>query len=118
MLATIVLLLLCSLTALAGIPLILKLVPPNEAFGFRTERTLAHKKAWYRVNKFAGYALVLASLVTVLAVVLGSNTVLRPFWRQLLLFVALIGTGYGATLWYERDLWRRRRSARTQRSTA
>ncbi len=118
MLATVVLLLLCSLTAIAGIALILKLVPPNEVFGFHTERTLAHKKAWYRVNRFAGYALVIASLVTVLAVVLWSNTVLRPFWRQLLVFVLLIAMAFGATLWYERDLWQRRRSARAQRSPA
>ena len=103
MLSTVVLLLVCALTAIAGVPLILKLIPPNDVFGVRTERALAHKEIWYEVNRFAGWALVAAAGLTALALILYSGTLLRPFWRQLLTFVVLIAIAVGATFWYERQ---------------
>ncbi len=35
-----------------GISLILEKVKPNHAYGFRTKKTLAHKKIWYQANKY------------------------------------------------------------------
>lgn len=115
MLGTVVLLLLCALTAIAGIPLILKLVPPNDYFGVRTESTLSRKNVWYEVNRFGGWALVAASLGTAFAVMLWANTLLRAFWCQLLFFVLLVAIAVGATLLYERrvvEMRNRRRAAR------
>ena len=54
----------CALIALASVPLMLKLVPPNGAYGFRTRRTLADRDLWYRANRFAGFALFIASAIS------------------------------------------------------
>jgi uncharacterized membrane protein len=104
MLSTIVLLLLCALIAIAGAALILKLIPPNEIFGVRTERALAREDVWYEVNWFGGWALVAAAGVAALAIMVYSGTWLRPFWRQLLTFVVVMGVAVGTTLWYEREV--------------
>jgi uncharacterized membrane protein len=48
----------------AGIPLALKLVPPNRWYGFRTARTLPNRELWFRVNRFAGCALLIALSVS------------------------------------------------------
>ena len=50
-----------GIIALASIPMILKLVPPNRAYGFRTRATLSDRELWYRANRFAGCALFLAA---------------------------------------------------------
>src|SRR3954464_8938609 len=99
MLATVVLLLLCALTAIAGVPLILKLIPPNPAYGLRTERTLARGEIWYEVNWFVGWALVAAAAVTALALVVYSGTLLRPVWRQFFTLALLVGIAVGASFW-------------------
>lgn len=39
----------------------LKLVPPNGAYGFRTRQTLADPDLWFRANRFAGCALFIAA---------------------------------------------------------
>ena len=51
----------CGIIALLSIPLMLKLVPPNGFYGFRTRQTLASRDLWFRANRFAGCALFLAS---------------------------------------------------------
>lgn len=114
MLGTVVLLLLCALTAIAGAPLILKLIPPNEVYGLHTEKTLSRSEAWFEVNRIAGWALVAAAAVTALAVMIWSGTLLRPFWRQFLVYLVMLGGAVGASFWYERNLeqFRRRRSRR------
>ena len=37
------------------------LVPPNGVYGFRTRQTLANRELWFRVNRFAGFALFIAA---------------------------------------------------------
>jgi uncharacterized membrane protein len=49
------------------LPLVLGLIPPNRLYGFRTKKTLADPDIWYRVNRFAGIAIMLASIVYVFA---------------------------------------------------
>ena len=39
----------------------LKVVPPNRAYGFRTQQTLADRELWFRANRFAGCALFIAA---------------------------------------------------------
>ena len=52
-----------------SIPMILKLVPPNPIYGFRTPGTLASPALWYRANTFAGWALLIASLASAVLLV-------------------------------------------------
>ena len=54
----------CAIIAAASAPLMLKLVPPNRGYGFRTRRTLADSGLWYRANRFAGCALFIASAIS------------------------------------------------------
>jgi hypothetical protein len=54
----------CAIIAVASVPLMLKLVPPNRANGFSTRRTLADPGLWYRANRFAGFALFIASAIS------------------------------------------------------
>ena len=54
----------CGIIAAASVPLMLKLVPPNGAYGFRTRQTLASPEVWFRANRFAGCALFIAAAIT------------------------------------------------------
>lgn len=48
----------------AGIPLILRLVPPNHVYGFRLSKKVFRPEVWYPVNALGGW--MLAALGTVL----------------------------------------------------
>jgi len=39
----------------------LNLVPPNDVYGFRTQQTLPSPGLWFRANRFAGCALLVAA---------------------------------------------------------
>jgi uncharacterized membrane protein len=54
----------CGIIAVASVPLILGIVPPNNFYGFRTRRTLASPELWFRANRFAGVALFIAALTS------------------------------------------------------
>jgi len=51
----------CAIVAAASIPLILKMIPPNRLYGLRTQQTLADRELWFRANRLAGWALLLAA---------------------------------------------------------
>jgi hypothetical protein len=58
----------------SGIPLALRLVPPNRFYGYRTATTFASLGAWYQLNWATGIALIAAGIVggiAVLALALG-----------------------------------------------
>jgi len=46
-----------------SIPLAIGAIPPNRLYGFRTRRTLANDAAWYRVNRLAGFGIMIASAI-------------------------------------------------------
>ena len=54
----------CGFTAAVSIPLIMKIVPPNRTYGFRTVETLSDRGLWFRANHFAGWALLFAAAVS------------------------------------------------------
>ena len=54
----------CEIIAVLSIPLILKVVPPNRLYGFRTRQTLSNRSLWFRVNYFVGWALLVAAAVS------------------------------------------------------
>jgi uncharacterized membrane protein len=60
-----------AIIALVSIPLIANAAPPNRYYGFRTRQTLSDERVWYRANRFAGWAMFIASIMsaTVLALV-------------------------------------------------
>jgi uncharacterized membrane protein len=55
----------CGIIAVASIPLILSIVPPNDVYGFRTRQTRTNRELWFRANRFAGCAFFIASGVSV-----------------------------------------------------
>ncbi|HEV7427230.1 MAG TPA: SdpI family protein [Thermoanaerobaculia bacterium] len=59
------------------IPLALGVIPRNRLYGFRTKRTLADDAAWYPVNRFAGFAIMIASAIY------GAVAMANPYKRDL-----------------------------------
>ena len=57
----IALLIACAAIALVSIPLILRVVPPNRIYGFRTPLTLSNRELWFRANRVAGWAFLVAA---------------------------------------------------------
>ncbi len=60
-------------------------IGPNSAVGVRVPETLANPEAWYRVNRSAGWASLVSSLVGALACAWGAFALLRARrpWRVL-----------------------------------
>jgi uncharacterized membrane protein len=50
-----------AIIAALSVPLALKRVPPNRVYGYRTSQTLASREVWFRVNRVAGLALIVAA---------------------------------------------------------
>lgn len=53
---------------LLAIPLILRKVPRNGLYGFRTPKTLRNDEIWYEANSFFGWGMVFASAVSAIAI--------------------------------------------------
>ncbi|KAB2693112.1 MAG: hypothetical protein CMH69_15210 [Nitratireductor sp.] len=51
------------LFAVVGMPLLLKMVPPNPFYGVRTKATLASVSVWYQANFWAGLVAVVLGLL-------------------------------------------------------
>lgn len=45
-----------ALLFVVGIPLVLKLVPPNPVYGVRTAKTFSSREVWYAADAEAAYA--------------------------------------------------------------
>jgi SdpI/YfhL protein family len=58
-----------------AVPLTLGLIPRNRYYGVRTPRTLSDDEAWYRSNRVAGAAVMVAS------VTYGAVAMARPYSR-------------------------------------
>lgn len=50
-----------------AVPMILRKVPRNYFYGFRTPRTLSSDRVWYQANRTSGIAMACASIVWLLA---------------------------------------------------
>lgn len=53
------------LASLYALPLIFGWAPPNAVYGFRNQRTRANRELWYRSNRTAGVAIVVAMAICV-----------------------------------------------------
>ena len=68
---TLVTILACDLLfILIAIPLILRKVPPNPVYGFRTRATLTDEYNWYESNAYFGVRFVISSMISGVAVYL------------------------------------------------
>jgi uncharacterized membrane protein len=68
--------------AVAGLPLMLRRVPPNRWYGIRLPATLADERLWYAVNERSGRdLLVVGATVALLAV--GAPYLLSGWWPEL-----------------------------------
>ena len=70
-LKTLVTILACDLLfILIAIPLVLRKVPPNHVYGFRTRATLTDDYNWYETNAYFGRRFIISSIVSGVAVYL------------------------------------------------
>jgi hypothetical protein len=61
------------LDILLGLPLALRLVPPNHVFGFRAPPAFDSPEAWYSVNATLGYCLLGAAVISLLLLFVVAN---------------------------------------------
>jgi uncharacterized membrane protein len=66
------------LIALLGLPMWLRMVPPNGWYGFRTPTTLSNRRVWYASNEASGRYLVTAGCVSLLVNVGASLLIRKP----------------------------------------
>ncbi len=82
-------LLACSgLLIVVAIPLALRKVPRNAAYGFRTRATMANDETWFEANAHFGRGLIISSLCG--ALVAGILYAFQPFPRDVFLPVSLL----------------------------
>ena len=62
-----------ALFALTAIPLILRTIPRNGVYGFRTPKTLSSDEIWYDANAYFGRAFFIASLTTAILMLILYN---------------------------------------------
>lgn len=59
-------LLIALVNIVISLPLVLRRVPPNYFYGFRTRKTLSSPDIWYEANYIGGRGLIIASSIAVL----------------------------------------------------
>jgi hypothetical protein len=67
----------CVLLVIISIPLILRVVPPNGLYGFRTTSTQSSSAIWYPANAFMGWALLVAAVISTMLLVILPATLKR-----------------------------------------
>ena len=81
-----------AVVILASVPLVLKLVPRNGVYGFRTRRTVESDEVWYPANRAAGIAMIVAAGVWLAAIIFVPEVVSTPY----LVGVVTVVIGLGA----------------------
>ncbi len=91
--------------ALIAIPLMLRKVPRNVVYGFRTRSTLASDEVWYDVNAHFGRGLLIASILSVVAMFFLYSIPVAPQRFLTLSLVVLVAPVAIATIATTRYLW-------------
>ena len=104
MLTTIFLLIILAVVGLAGIPLMLGIVPQNPYYGWPTRRSSSKPELWREVNMFLGRAVVIAVAIAAIAIMAWNGTWLRSGLAQLFVVILALGGAAGATFWYDRKV--------------
>ena len=104
MLTTIFLLILLAVVGLAGIPLMIGVVPQNPYYGWPTRSSSSKPELWKEVNMFLGRAVVIAAALAALLLMAYNGTWLKSGFAQLLVVIFALGAAAGATFWYVRKV--------------
>jgi hypothetical protein len=68
-----------ALFAVLAIPLMLRMVPRNVVYGYRTRATLTDDALWYAANAHFGRGLLIASIISIVALwILYATQMLSP----------------------------------------
>lgn len=85
---------------LISLPLVLRAVPPNRLYGFRTRKTLTNPDVWYEANYKGGVGLIVASVIGLVGrtIIMGSfergiGAVLSMFFLMACMVAALVVWG-------------------------
>jgi hypothetical protein len=84
--------------AAISIPLVLRLVPPNGVYGFRTTLTRSSADIWYPANAFLGWALLVGSVTS--AGILAILPMTAKRWLLVVTFFVPILVAVAASLMY------------------
>jgi hypothetical protein len=84
---------------LISLPLVLKLVPPNRCYGFRTRKTLSNADIWYEANYKGGVGLIVASVIALAARALIMDTLERGAGVMLSMFVLMACMVVALVVW-------------------
>ena len=52
------------LMILVSVPMVMRRLPPNGIYGFRTPKTLSNPQIWYQANRLAGLNLIVGAILT------------------------------------------------------
>jgi hypothetical protein len=104
MLITIFLLIILALVGLAGIPLMMGIVPQNPYFGWPTRSSSSKPELWREVNMIFGRAVLVAAALAALAIMAYNGTWLKSGFAQLLVVIVALGVAAGFTFWYVRKV--------------
>ena len=81
------------LLVIISIPLILRMVPPNGIYGFRTASTQSSPAIWYPANAFMGWALIIAAVISATLLL-----ILPPTVKRWLLWATFLVPVFGAVV--------------------
>jgi uncharacterized membrane protein len=83
------------LMILVSVPMVMRRVPPNAFYGFRTPKTLSNPQIWYEANRRAGVNLIVAAILTMAfcaAVVWSFGAARGSIFLPLVLLVMILGS--------------------------
>ena len=80
-----------AVVIIASVPLVLKLVPRNGVYGFRTRRTVESDEVWYPANRAAGIAMTVAAVVWHAAIMFLPEVVDTPYLVNVVTVVIGVG---------------------------
>ena len=104
MLSTIFFLILLALVGMAGIPLMLGVVPPNPYYGWPTRSSSSKPDLWKQVNMVLGRAVVVACAIAAVAIMAYNGTWLKSGFAQLFVVILALGIAAGVTFFYARKV--------------
>ncbi len=86
------------LLALLAIPLMLRKVPRNVVYGFRTRATLSDDSLWYEANAHFGRGLLIANIVSALAIIViyRGRYLSPPTFLEMSVVALVVPTGIAA----------------------
>jgi len=104
MLSTMFLLILLALIGMAGIPLMLGVVPPNPYYGWPTRSSSSKPDLWRQVNMVLGRAVVVACALAAVAIMAYNGTWLKSGFAQLFVVIFALAVAAGVTFFYARKV--------------